>query len=149
MAVLNLETTCMDRLITLLQTDTTLNARQLLKANASTEIVLPMLRLQAGTVGAHAQLAGSAKAGIWEVMVWISAIGSRTDTSVDQLRDYIDRARDVIFADHQAGYTSLAATLFKVWNIEFDQIQHAQTDEHDVITLPLRLVCACYTSATT
>jgi len=149
MAVLDLETYVMDRAIALLQTDTTLAALQLLKANSKTEIILPMIRLQAGTVGAHAQFAGSAKAGVFDVMCWITAIGSRTDDSVDQLRGYIDRARDVIFADHQAGYTTLNQTTFKVWNIEFDQVMVAQTDEHDTITLPLRLTCARFSAATT
>lgn len=149
MAVLSLENTAMDRVVLLLQTDATLAARQILKANSKDAITLPMLRLQAGTVGAHTQFAGSAKSGVWDVLLWVSAIGSRTDGSVDLLRDYIARARDVLFADFQASFTALNDTLFKVWNIEFEQVQHAQTDEHDVITLPVRMTCAAYSAATT
>jgi hypothetical protein len=149
MALLDLETFVMDRLITLLQTDATLNARQILKANAKTQIALPMLRIQAGTVGPHPQFTGSAMVGVWDVLGWITAIGSRTDGTVDVLRSYIDRARDLIYNQHHNEFSGLNTDVFKVWHIDFEQVTTAQVDEQDAVSLPLRITCAKYMPATT
>lgn len=145
-AALDIASTLIDRLALLLEASTELAGVQILKPEADTQVRTPLLRLQGEVQGPAPGWEGSANSGVWTVYAWITVVDQREGSTAGSLRNLESAVRDVLFAEHQAGYANLTDTDFKVWQIEFDPVEYQQDDTHDARALPIRVHCAVFTA---
>ena len=145
-AALDIASTLVDRLAELLEASSELAGIQILKPEADEQIQTPFLRIQAEVQGPAVGWEGSANSGVWTVYAWVTVVTTREGSTAGQLRNLESAVRDVLFAEHQAGYANLTDTDFKVWQIEFDPIEYQQDDTHDARAQPIRVHCAVFTN---
>ena len=145
-AALDLASVFIDRLARLLEVQPDLAGVQILKPEAGEQTRTPFLRIQAEVQGPASGWEGSAHRGVWTLYCWVTVVTARADTQAGVLRNLEASVRDVLFAEHQAGYANLTNSTFKVWQIEFDPIEYQQDDSHDARAQPMRVHCAVFTA---
>ena len=144
-AALDIASTLIDRLAVLLEAQEELAGVQILKPEADDQVVTPFMRLQAEVQGPAPGWEGSSHSGVWTVYAWVTVIDQREGSTAGALRNLEASVRDVLFAEHQAGYANLTDAAFKVWQIEFDAVEYQQSDSHDARAQPMRVHCAVFT----